>query len=204
LTKYGQYTVGFCNPGCRNTFDQVVKKFGLNSAIMDVQNKAKQNPKHSQSPGPVFKSNIDSMRGIDHINFGMPSGEEAEHLCRQFYSGVLGFAEVEKPPRLRSKFGGLWFDIPNTRMQIHFSVDKKREDGSRVRDFGHLAFHVDDIETVEKKLRVHNVHINVPDQGDVPGVTRRFFFFDPFNNEIEFLHKDPNHNNNGTSNRSKL
>lgn len=36
-------------------------------------------------------------RGIDHVQLAIPVG--AEDVARAFYEGVLGLAEVAKPPR---------------------------------------------------------------------------------------------------------
>jgi len=55
---------------------------------------------------------------------------------------------------------------------------------------GHIAYEVTDIAAIEESLRRHNVAVEVPTQGDVPGVTRRFFIRDPFENIIEFLERE--------------
>jgi catechol 2,3-dioxygenase-like lactoylglutathione lyase family enzyme len=44
--------------------------------------------------------------GIDHVQLAMPVG--AEDQARAFYTGVLGLAEIPKPPVLAVR-GGCWF-----------------------------------------------------------------------------------------------
>mmetsp|Transcript_8073 Transcript_8073/g.9264 ORF Transcript_8073/g.9264 Transcript_8073/m.9264 type:complete len:273 (-) Transcript_8073:1067-1885(-) len=178
LTKYGSYTVGFCNPDCRDSFARVMTVLESNSALIGLENNER----------PIFSTSAHHNLRQDHINFLMPKGEKAEHVCRQFYTGILGFVEVEKPPLLYSKFGGLWFDLPNTSVQIHLSIHDPYRWGRE--DMGHIAYEVTDIAAIEESLRRHNVAVEVPTQGDVPGVTRRFFIRDPFENIIEFLERE--------------
>jgi catechol 2,3-dioxygenase-like lactoylglutathione lyase family enzyme len=41
--------------------------------------------------------------GIEHVQLAMPPGEEDR--ARQFYSGILGIPEVEKPAELAKRGG---------------------------------------------------------------------------------------------------
>lgn len=56
---------------------------------------------------------------IDHIQLAAP--KNSEHLARQFYSGILGLKEIEKPELLRKR-GGVWFSIGT--YQIHIKTIK--------------------------------------------------------------------------------
>ena len=80
--------------------------------------------------------------GIDHVQIAMPSGAEA--LARSFYHGVLGLAEIPKPPALAVS-GGLWFQAGA--LQVHlggeaqFIPAKKAHPALTVRDFaGFVAY----------------------------------------------------------------
>ncbi len=53
--------------------------------------------------------------GIDHVQLAIPRG--AEDRARQFYVGVLGLAEVPKPPLLAAR-GGAWFEAGDVRLHV--------------------------------------------------------------------------------------
>ncbi len=55
--------------------------------------------------------------GIDHVQMAAPPGCEAD--ARRFYGGLLGLAEIPKPPALAVR-GGLWFRCGDA--QIHVGV----------------------------------------------------------------------------------
>jgi catechol 2,3-dioxygenase-like lactoylglutathione lyase family enzyme len=44
-----------------------------------------------------------TLLAIDHVQLGMPAG--GEPAARTFYGGVLGLAEVAKPPQLAGRGG---------------------------------------------------------------------------------------------------
>ena len=50
---------------------------------------------------------------IDHVQVAAPPGCEA--AAREFYGGLLGLRELEKPESLRAR-GGVWFE------QLHVGV----------------------------------------------------------------------------------
>ena len=108
----------------------------------------------------------------------MPRGEEA--AARAFYAGVLGLAEVPKPPVLAAR-GGAWFR--SGALEVHLGV----EDGfvpARKAHPGILLASHDDHEALAQRLRAHGADVR-PD-GDLPGF-RRFYADDPFGNRLEFL-----------------
>ena len=49
-----------------------------------------------------------SFEKMHHVQLAMPRGEEA--AARAFFAGVLGMAEIEKPPALAAR-GGAWFRL---------------------------------------------------------------------------------------------
>jgi hypothetical protein len=55
---------------------------------------------------------------IDHVQLAMPPG--GEQKARAFYEGLLGMAEVPKPPEL-AKRGGCWFESGG--VQLHLGVE---------------------------------------------------------------------------------
>jgi catechol 2,3-dioxygenase-like lactoylglutathione lyase family enzyme len=55
---------------------------------------------------------------LHHVQLAMPAGHEDE--ARRFFVGVLGMAEIEKPPVLATR-GGAWFRGGG--VEIHLGVE---------------------------------------------------------------------------------
>jgi len=73
---------------------------------------------------------------IDHVQLGMPRG--GEDRAREFYSGLLGIPEVQKPGALAER-GGVWFERDD--LKVHLGVDM----GFRAALKAHPAFLVQDL-----------------------------------------------------------
>ena len=58
-----------------------------------------------------------NFKRLDHVQLCIPPG--AETRAREFYAGVLGLAEIEKPAPLKGR-GGLWFEIAD--IQLHLGA----------------------------------------------------------------------------------
>ncbi len=114
------------------------------------------------------------IKKLDHIQICIPVG--AEEKARDFYSGVLGLEEVEKPDALKPN-GGLWFHVAD--IQLHIGVEDEQNRSKR-----HPAFEVEDLESI--KLYLPSKGVKIKEETTIPGVSR-FSFLDPFNNRIEFL-----------------
>jgi catechol 2,3-dioxygenase-like lactoylglutathione lyase family enzyme len=113
---------------------------------------------------------------LNHVQVCIPRGAEEE--AREFYGRLLGLKEVEKPAALREN-GGLWFEVAD--IQLHVGVEDAVAPSKR-----HPAFEVEDVPGVRRYLDGHGVRTK--DERDVPGM-RRFSFFDPFGNRIEFMER---------------
>jgi catechol 2,3-dioxygenase-like lactoylglutathione lyase family enzyme len=113
---------------------------------------------------------------IHHAQVSIP--KNAETQAREFYCGVLGLVEIEKPSTLQGR-GGFWLGLGD--LQIHFGV----EDGvDRAATRAHLAYRVRGLE--EWRARLAALGIVAQDGVPIPGY-RRFEFRDPFDNRVEFL-----------------
>jgi catechol 2,3-dioxygenase-like lactoylglutathione lyase family enzyme len=119
-----------------------------------------------------------TFRRLDHVQVCVPPGAEAS--AREFYGGVLGLEEVEKPEALKGR-GGMWYEIAD--VQLHVGVEDEAGGPSPKR---HPAFEVERLEEVRAHLRASGVRLR--EEPEVPGV-RRFSFFDPFGNRFELLEK---------------
>jgi len=116
------------------------------------------------------------IKRLDHVQLCIPVGEEQK--AREFYAQVLGLEEVEKPEALKPN-GGLWFKIAD--IHLHIGVEEMQGRSKR-----HPAFEVEALEQIREYLE--NNHVRTKDEVAVPGL-KRFSFFDPFDNRIEFMEK---------------
>jgi catechol 2,3-dioxygenase-like lactoylglutathione lyase family enzyme len=116
------------------------------------------------------------IKRLDHVQICIPVGEEEK--AREFYTSVLGLEEIEKPDALKPN-GGLWFRIAD--IQLHIGAEDAQGKSKR-----HPAFEVEGLEEIREHLQEHRVRVK--DETPVPGL-KRFSFFDPFDNRIEFMER---------------
>lgn len=113
--------------------------------------------------------------GIDHVQLAMPVG--AEELARQFYSGVLGLAEIPKPAVLALR-GGVWFQCGGAQLHLgadpHFQAARKAHPALVVADFAAFAEH----------LARERVALTAEDE---VGGRQRATLADPFGNRVELI-----------------
>jgi catechol 2,3-dioxygenase-like lactoylglutathione lyase family enzyme len=118
------------------------------------------------------------IRGIDHVQICIPIGEEEK--ARNFYGGLLGLQEIEKPDSLKAN-GGVWYQVGD--LELHIGTEKmNQEKGKR-----HVAFRVDDIQAMRTLLENHGFTIN--EEKPIPGA-ERFSIRDPFGNRMEFISRN--------------
>lgn len=111
---------------------------------------------------------------IDHVQIAAPPGCEAK--ARQFFSGLLGLVELEKPKTLSGR-GGCWFKV-GTR-QLHVGIDENFTPATKA----HPAFSVEDVATLFSNLQKAGVECQWDDAiADV----KRLYATDPWGNRLEF------------------
>lgn len=120
---------------------------------------------------------INFMR-LNHIQICIPHGKE--EIAKDFYVGILGLEEIEKPESLKVN-GGFWLKISNIELHIGTEEMDEKTVGKR-----HPAFEVDNLDTVREYLKKHQVKIK--EDTPIPNVNR-FSILDPFNNRIELLER---------------
>ena len=113
--------------------------------------------------------------GIDHVQLAMPAGDEDR--AREFYSGLLGIPEVQKPAALAQR-GGAWFQ--KDQVKIHLGVESNFRPALKA----HPALLVQDLPSLVRRLTGAGVEI-VEDDG-LPGYDR-VYVSDPFGNRLELL-----------------
>jgi catechol 2,3-dioxygenase-like lactoylglutathione lyase family enzyme len=112
---------------------------------------------------------------IDHIQLAAPKG--CEEAARNFFTGILGLAEIEKPSELQKR-GGVWFEFGN--YQIHVGVEEPFSPAKKA----HPAFVVENIEELKTHLTSSGITYTKDDL--LPGANR-IHIHDPFGNRIELL-----------------
>jgi catechol 2,3-dioxygenase-like lactoylglutathione lyase family enzyme len=112
---------------------------------------------------------------LHHMQLAMPRGQEEQ--ARQFFVGVLGMTEIEKPPVLAAR-GGAWFRAGG--VELHLGV----EDEFRPARKGHPGILVDDLDGLVERLTAAGQAATW--DGEFPG-HRRIYAHDPFGNRLEFL-----------------
>jgi len=112
---------------------------------------------------------------LDHVQLAMPAGGEGK--ARAFYCGVLGLAEVAKPPH-RAARGGCWFESEN--VKIHLGVEREFRPATKA----HPALRVSGLAELLERCR--NGGYPVVGDESLEGF-RRAYLADPFGNRIEVL-----------------
>ncbi len=116
-----------------------------------------------------------SIRALHHVQLAIPKGQEATAIA--FYQGLLGLAEVPKPPILAAR-GGVWFE--RGQLQVHLGVEAQFRPAKKA----HPAFEVCGVVAMLDRLEVAGVPVTR--DPNLPGFTRGYIE-DPFGNRIELL-----------------
>jgi catechol 2,3-dioxygenase-like lactoylglutathione lyase family enzyme len=118
---------------------------------------------------------VTSVVGLHHTQLACPRGSE-DHL-RAFYGGILGMAEVAKPPELASR-GGVWFRSGSA--ELHLGVEEPFVAARKA----HPGLVVDDLDGMVSRLAAAGALVQ--HDGALPGF-RRIYTADPVGNRIELL-----------------
>ncbi|MHB8425540.1 MAG: VOC family protein [Gammaproteobacteria bacterium] len=116
--------------------------------------------------------------GIHHAQITIP--QEKEREARDFYCGILGLKEIQKPSSLQGR-GGFWLRVGDK--QVHVGV----EDGvDRSLTKAHVAYEVSDLDPWRKRIASRGIEILSGEP--IPGYDR-FEFRDPFGNRVEMIQR---------------
>jgi catechol 2,3-dioxygenase-like lactoylglutathione lyase family enzyme len=124
--------------------------------------------------GDDFEPDHAAIVGLHHAQITVESGDEQR--AREFYCGVLGLPEVEKPESLKGR-GGFWLQVGDR--QVHVGIEAGV---SRKATKAHLAYEVADLAYWRERLQGLGIEEGVP----IPGYDR-FEFRDPFGNRVEMI-----------------
>ena len=113
--------------------------------------------------------------GLHHVQLALPPG--GEDACRDFYVGVLGLTEVQKPAALAAR-GGLW--VRADALEMHLGVEPDFKPQKKA----HPGLLVSDLDALAQRLAEHDWPLTWDDT--FPGM-RRFYTEDNNGNRLEFL-----------------
>ena len=116
-----------------------------------------------------------AFQGLHHVQLAIPEG--AEDRCRMFWGDILGFTELEKPPRLAAR-GGCWFRGGG--LEVHFGVEKDFRPAAKA----HPGILTRGIDAIAERLTQSGIEVTW--DAEFPGM-RRFYARDPLGNRLEFL-----------------
>ncbi|MEX6702536.1 VOC family protein [Peribacillus frigoritolerans] len=116
------------------------------------------------------------IKGLHHVQITIP--KETEEKAKNFYCGILGLQEIEKPESLKGR-GGFWLKVGDK--DVHIGTE---DDFDRLKTKAHIAYEVEDISYWKHRLTKENIQIldGVP----IPNF-ERFEFRDPFGNRVEMI-----------------
>lgn len=116
------------------------------------------------------------IKSINHVQVTIPFGDEQK--AREFYGGVLGLMELEKPENLKAN-GGIWFQLGA--IQVHVGCEDNEH---RSHSKAHIAYNVDNIDACRAKFK--ELGIQIYENTQIEGY-KRFDIRDPFGNRIELM-----------------
>jgi catechol 2,3-dioxygenase-like lactoylglutathione lyase family enzyme len=117
--------------------------------------------------------------GLDHVQLAAPPG--CEQAARDFYGGLLGLAELRKPPVLAAR-GGVWFALGGGQ-QLHIGVEQAFVPARKA----HPALALESPAVLEAlAARLERGGCELRWDAELPGAMR-FYVDDPFGNRLELL-----------------
>jgi catechol 2,3-dioxygenase-like lactoylglutathione lyase family enzyme len=121
---------------------------------------------------------VNDFLGYDHAQMLCPAG--AEDQAREYWSGVVGLEEVEKPEPLRAR-GGVWFRCGAH--GLHIGAEADFTPAPRA----HVAVQLRDVAAftaLADRLEAAGYPVN---HAAEPIAERRMKTLDPFGNLVEFV-----------------
>jgi catechol 2,3-dioxygenase-like lactoylglutathione lyase family enzyme len=114
---------------------------------------------------------------IDHVQVAIPVA--SEERARAFYSDILGFTEISKPPQMAER-KSIWFIAGD--VNLHLGLEPDFAPAKRA----HPAFVVDGLDAILAACD-HAGFAHKPDTSF--NGFRRVHVFDPFGNRLELMER---------------
>jgi catechol 2,3-dioxygenase-like lactoylglutathione lyase family enzyme len=112
---------------------------------------------------------------LDHVQIAIPVGGETR--AREFYSGILGLTEVEKPAEMTER-NSIWFVAGP--VNLHLGIEADFHPARRA----HPALVVDGLDDIVAACEGAGLATK-PDTSF--NIFRRVHIFDPFGNRLELM-----------------
>ena len=113
---------------------------------------------------------------IDHVQLAIPIG--GEDRAREFYGGILGLSEVEKPAEMAGRRNSIWFAAGAA--NVHLGIEADFHPAKRA----HPALVVDGLDKILASCE--RAALTTRPDTSFNGF-RRFHVFDPFGNRLELM-----------------
>jgi catechol 2,3-dioxygenase-like lactoylglutathione lyase family enzyme len=114
---------------------------------------------------------------LDHVQIAIPVG--GEDRAREFYSGILGFSEIEKPAAMAGR-NSIWFVAG--RVNLHLGIEPEFHPAKRA----HPALVVEGLD----EILAFCERAGLPARPDTSfNGFRRVHVFDPFGNRLELMER---------------
>jgi len=127
---------------------------------------------------------------LDHIAITVQDMERAV----TFYRDLLGFEVLGQLLLNEGTFKLVYLQAGAARIELFAFTEEGRRDDTPDRNedlgFKHVAFTVDDVDAVARRLKAHDVPFTV-EPVDAPGGVRLAFFRDPDGNLLEIVDRLP-------------
>ena len=112
---------------------------------------------------------------LDHVQIAIPVG--GEDRAREFYTGILGLSEVEKPAAMSGR-NSIWFAAGS--VSLHLGIEPEFHPAKRA----HPALVVEGLDEILASC----AHAGLTTRPDTSfNGFRRFHVFDPFGNRLELM-----------------
>jgi catechol 2,3-dioxygenase-like lactoylglutathione lyase family enzyme len=115
---------------------------------------------------------------LDHVQVAIPVG--GENRARDFYGGVLGFTEIDKPASMAGR-NSIWFAAGP--VNLHLGIEPEFHAAKRA----HPAFVVNDLDEI--LTACERAGLTTRPDTSFNGF-RRVHVFDPFGNRLELMQRD--------------
>src|SRR5712672_4228933 len=114
---------------------------------------------------------------LDHVQIAIPIASESR--ARAFYSGILGFTEIEKPPQMAGR-KSIWFVAGA--VNLHLGIELDFTPAKRA----HPAFVVAGLDAI--LAACERAGLSTKPDISFNGL-RRVHLFDPFGNRLELMER---------------
>lgn len=116
-----------------------------------------------------------SVRALNHVALVVDDLERA----KDFYGGILGLEELERPPEVRTSTAGAWYALGDRQLHVMVMPDARESSGR------HFAIEINGLDALVERLKRDGYEVE--DSFGFGEFSRRTFTRDPAGNRIELM-----------------